>query len=328
MTNYIIRRILYAIPTILIISIISFAVIQAPAGDYVTSQISLLREQYGEGADDQIKTLRIRYNLDAPIYVKYGRWIWNIVTEFNFGYSMAEERPVKEIIAAKLPYTVLISFFALILSWIIAIPVGIYSAVKQHKAFDYIATFFAFFGKSVPAFLLGIVVMYFFYTQLGWGLGGLFSEVYSAAPWSWAKFFDLLRHLLVPVIILSLNSTAGMIRTLRGLMLDELNKQYIQSARARGIAESTILWKHALKVSILPILSTLGSVLPKLVSGTTIISIVLNLPTTGTAMFDALLAQDMYVAGGFVFLLSTLTILGTLISDILMGILDPRIHYS
>ncbi len=328
MTTFILRRCLFIIPLLFLISVISFAVIQAPPGDYLTSQIEELRQQYGSAAERQIQALRQRYGLDQPMYIQYFNWIRNIIVDFDFGYSFAESRAVTEIIRARVPLTVLMTFVTLIFTWVVAIPIGVYSAVRQYTVFDYIFTFFAFIGRSIPNFLLALVLMFFFYTTLGWSLGGLFSPEFQGAPWSWAKVIDLARHLVLPVIVIGTAGTAGMVRVLRGMMLDELNKEYVQTARAKGLNERVVIWKHVFRIAVLPIISTVGWLLPRLVSGAMITSIVLNLPTTGARLFEALQHQDMYVAGSFILLLSSLTIIGTLISDILLAQIDPRIRYD
>ncbi|MFW6287680.1 MAG: ABC transporter permease [bacterium] len=328
MFAYIMRRCLYIIPTLILISIIAFAVIQAPPGDFLTSQIEQLRQQYGSAADRQIEAMRKRYGLGQPMYTQYFKWVTGILTRFDFGQSFAQNRSVKEIIIRRLPFTVLMTFCTLIFTWVVAIPIGVYSAVKQYTVFDYIFTFLAFIGRSIPNFLLALVLMYIFYANFGWSLGGLFSQDYQGAAWGVGKVLDLARHLILPIIVIGTAGTAGMVRILRGMMLDELNKEYVQTARSKGLSEKVVIWKHVFRIAVLPIISTIGWLLPRLVSGAMITSIVLNLPTTGAAMYSALSDQDMYVAGSFVLLLSTLTIIGTLISDILLAQIDPRIRYD
>ncbi|MFW6036115.1 MAG: ABC transporter permease [Halothermotrichaceae bacterium] len=328
MFAYIMRRCLYIIPTLILISIIAFAVIQAPPGDFLTSQIEQLRQQYGSAADRQIEAMRKRYGLGQPMYTQYFKWVTGILTRFDFGQSFAQNRSVKEIIIRRLPFTVLMTFCTLIFTWAVAIPIGVYSAVKQYTVFDYIFTFLAFIGRSIPNFLLALVLMYIFYANFGWSLGGLFSQDYQGAAWGVGKVLDLARHLILPIIVIGTAGTAGMVRILRGMMLDELNKEYVQTARSKGLSEKVVIWKHVFRIAVLPIISTIGWLLPRLVSGAMITSIVLNLPTTGAAMYSALSDQDMYVAGSFVLLLSTLTIIGTLISDILLAQIDPRIRYD
>ncbi|MFW5987852.1 MAG: ABC transporter permease [bacterium] len=328
MTGYILRRVLYIIPLVIIISIISFVIIQAPPGDFLSSQVESLKQQYGSDADMMIEAMRERYGLGEPLYKQYFNWMWGIVTRGDFGYSFEEKRPVTDIIKARIPITVGITLLTLSFTWIIGIPIGIYSAVKQHSIFDYIFTFLAFIGAATPNFLLALVLMFLTYNYLGWDVGGLMSLEFQGASFSLAKLINILQHLILPVIVIGTAGTAGIVRTLRSMVLDELGKQYVQTARSKGITEKKVIWKHVFRVAILPIVSTIGWVLPTLISGEVITSIVLNLPTTGESMFRALENQDMYVAGSFVLLLSTLTIIGTLISDILLAMIDPRIKYT
>lgn len=316
------------IPTFILISVISFIVIQAPPGDYLTTQLENLEQQYGTAAERQVEVLRNRYGLDKPLYVRYFNWIGGILLRGDFGMSLSEGRPVVDIIKERIGYTILITFITMIFSWIVAIPIGVYSAVKQNTFIDYFFTFIAFIGRSIPNFMLALILMYIFYANFGWSLGGLFSSEMIHAPWSFAKLLDLLKHLVLPIIVIGTAGTAGMVRVLRGTMLDELGKEYVQTARAKGIPEWRVIWMHPFKVAILPIISTIGWLLPRLVSGAVITAIVLNLPTTGAAMISALQNQDSYVAGAFVLLLSLLTLIGTLVSDILLAKVDPRIRYD
>lgn len=325
---YITRRSFFMIINIFLISIIAFVVIQLPPGDFLTGKIEQLRAQYGDAVQTQIQSLRIRYGLDLPMQQQYFKWMKGIILHGDFGQSFAENRSVTDVIAERLPMTILITLFSLIFTWIVAIPIGVFSAIKKYSVFDYIFTFFAFIGRSIPNFLLALILMFFLYEYFGLSVGGLFSPVYQTAPWSLAKFIDLLKHMILPVLVIGVGGTAGMVRTLRSMMLDELGKQYVQTARAKGLQERIVIWKHIFRIAIVPIISTIGWLLPTLVSGAMITSIVLNLPTTGAVMYNALLNQDMYVAGSFVLLLSTLTIIGTLISDILLAAVDPRIRYE
>ncbi len=328
MVAYIIRRIIYIIPVLFLISLISFLVIQAPPGDYLTSQMERLEQQYGSAVREQIATLRKRYGLGEPLHIQYFKWISNIILRGDFGRSFAEERSVRDILRTRIPLTVLITLVTFLFTWSVAIPIGVYSAVKQYTPFDYIFTFIAFIGRSIPNFLLALVLLYVFYTNFGMKLGGLFSQQFQGAPWSLAKLLDLARHMIIPIIVIGTAGTAGMVRVLRGMMLDELNKEYIQTARSKGLNEWVVIWKHAFKIAMLPIISTIGWLLPRLFSGAMITAIVLNLPTTGEALYRALMNQDMYVASSVVLLLSTLVIVGTLISDILLAWIDPRIRYD
>lgn len=326
MKFYILRRLLYLIPMLFIISIVSFVIIQLPPGDIISSQIAELEMLYGDRAEEQVELLRTTHGLDQPVLAQYFRWIWRIITRWDFGYSFGEQRPVADIIASRLPLTIWITLVTVVFQWVIAIPIGIYSAVRQHSVFDYVATFVAFIGQAIPNFFLGLVLMYFFYTTFGWSVGGLFSPEYQRAAWSFSKFVNMVQHLIPLIIVVGTAGTAGMVRVLRGTMLDELGKPYVRTARAKGIPESRVILMHPTKVALLPMISTIGWVLPGLVSGAVIVSVVLNIPIAGASMLNALLMQDMYVAGAFVLLLSTLTVVGTLISDILLGVFDPRIR--
>lgn len=329
MYDFIARRVIYFIPTIILISLLSFFIIEAPPGDVVSAQAEQLRALYGdEGVEHIIQRMRARYQLDEPAYTRYISWVRGIITRGDFGHSLIQQRPVLDIMAARLPMTVFITFLTLIFTFVVSIPIGIYSAVKQYSAFDYSFTTIAFLGVSIPNFLLALVLMFFVYHYFGWSVGGLFSAEYAHASWSIGRVIDLLRHLLVPVIVIGTAGTAGNVRTIRGMMLDEMNKEYVQTARAKGLSERIVIWKHAFKIAILPTISTIGWLLPVLVSGETITAIVLDLPTTGPSLFNALLNMDMYLAGSYILLLSTLTVIGTLLSDILLAFIDPRIRYD
>jgi peptide/nickel transport system permease protein len=328
MAAYVIRRLLYMIPTVILISIIAFLVIQAPPGDFLTSYINELQETAGTLSVMEIDFLRAQYGLDKPIHAQYLSWITNIILRGDFGYSLAQQRPVREILAERVPLTMMITAFTLVFTWVVAIPLGVLSAVKQYSLFDYVFTFLAFIGRSIPAFLLALMLMFAFYTLFGWSLGGLYSPEYQYAPWSIGKLIDLSKHLVLPVVVIGSAGTALLVRVLRGMVLDELGKQYVRTARSKGLPERAVVWKHIFRIAILPLISTIGWLLPQLVSGSLIVSIVLNLPTTGSAMFNALMDQDMYLSGSFVLILSILTVIGTLISDILLALIDPRIRYD
>lgn len=328
MLTYIVRRLLYMIPTLFAISIVSFVIIQLPPGDYLTT---LQAQMLQRGEEIDLQTLEIyeeRYGLNQPVYVQYWKWISGIVSEGDFGDSFEWERPVSEMIWGRLTLTFLLSLSTLLFGWIIAFPIGIYSAVKKYSFGDHLATFIGFLGLAVPDFLFALVVMYIAFDWFGQSVGGLYSPEYVDAPWSWGKFLDLLSHMWIPIIIIGTNSTAGLIRTMRANLLDELPKAYVMTARAKGLPEYRLLLKYPVRVALNPFVSTVGWVLPSLVSGAAIVSIILNLPTTGPLLLNSLLAQDMYMAGSFLLILSTLTIVGTLLSDILLAWLDPRIRYQ
>ncbi len=323
----IVKRLLWMIPTMVIISFISFSIIQLPPGDYLTSYIAALGET-GETVDEaQAAALRARYNLDQPFMVQYWRWLAGMV-QGDLGMSFEWNRPVTELIGERILLTSIISIVTLLVTWALAIPVGIYSAVKQYSLPDYCFTFLGFIGLATPNFLLALVFMYIGYSVFGVSAGGLFSPEYQNAVWSFGKFLDLLWHLWIPVIVIGTSGTAGLIRVMRGNLLDELRKQYVMTARAKGVRYWVLLMRYPVRVALNPLVSTVGWVLPGIVSGATITSVVLGLPTTGPLLLRALMNQDMYLAGSMVMMLSLLTLVGTLISDILLLWLDPRIRYE
>ena len=326
MFAYIVRRVLMMIPMLFAISILSFAIIQLPPGDFLTSYVAQLRQQ-GDIVDEaQIEALRERYGMGQPIYVQYGKWIWGILTRGDWGQSFEWQKPVEDLIWERLGLTMIISLSALLVSWFIAIPIGVYSATHQYSFLDYLLTAFSFVGLGTPGFLLALIVLFYAQSQLGVNVGGLFSDEFILAPWSMAKVVDMLKHIWVPLVIVAVGSTAGNIRITRANLLDELNKPYVETARAKGVPESRLIWKYPVRVALNPFFSTVGWSLATLVSGTTLVAMVLSLQTTGPMMLRALTSQDMYLAGSFIFLLSTLTVIGTLISDILLAIVDPRIR--
>jgi len=305
--SYIIRRFLYMIVILLVVSVTAFVIIQLPPGDYLTSYIIRIEGQGGKVTEAQAAALRRRYGLDLPIYFQYFKWMWRML-QGDFGKSFEWNKPVKDLIAERLPLTVMISLFTLIFTYAVAIPIGIYLAT--------------------PNFLFALVLMVVFFKYFGLSVGGLFSPQYMTAPWSIGKFLDMLKHLPIPIIVIGTAGTAGLIRVMRGCLLDELRKQYVITARAKGVSERILLFKYPVRVAINPIISTIGWTLPGIVSGETITAIVLGLPTTGPLLFRALLSQDMYLAGSTVMFLSFLTVIGTLISDILLVWIDPRIRYE
>ena len=328
MLQFILRRTLMMIPTLFAISIVTFVIIQLPPGDFFTTYISNMAAM-GETVDQtQVEKIKEQYGFDQPIYVQYGKWIWNIISKGDFGRSFQKGKPVTDLIGERMALTVAISLFALLITWVIAFPIGIFSAVRQYSIWDYIFTFFGFIGLAVPSFLLALVLMYIAFKYLGQSVGGLFSPGVTDAPWSLEKIKDLLAHMWIPVVLIALEGTAGLIRVMRANLLDELHKPYYVTAKAKGLSEFQALIQYPVRVALNPWISSVGWILPGLVSGATIISVVLNLPTTGPMQLEALLNQDMYLAGSFVLLLSSLTVVGTLISDILLAWLDPRIRYQ
>lgn len=328
MLNYIIKRILMMLPTIIVITIITFIVIQLPPGDYLTTYIANMEDRGVQVDEAQIQALKERYGLDRPIYVQYWKWISNIVLRGDFGRSFHWNMPVTELIWSRLGMTLVLSVTTLLFTWIVALPIGIYSAVKQYSIGDYVATFVGFLGLAIPNFIFALVLMYVSYAYFGQSVGGLFSPEMVDAPFSLAKVVDLLKHIWIPVIVLGTAGTASMIRIMRANLLDELKKTYVMAARARGLKESVLLARYPVRVAMNPFVSTIGWSLPTLISGATVTAIVLSLPTTGPMLIDALKAQDMYLAGAFLLMLSVLTVIGTLLSDILLVVLDPRIRFE
>jgi peptide/nickel transport system permease protein len=328
MLQYILRRVLYMIPTLFAISIVSFIIIQLPPGDYLTSLVATMAST-GETVDRaQLVALEQRYGLGQPIYVQYWKWISGILLRGDFGQSFEWNQPVSSLIWGRLALTFVLSLSTLLLTWFIAFPIGIYSAVRQYSVGDYISTIIGYVGLAIPNFLLALVLMYISFKYFNQSVGGLFSPEYADAPWTLAKVWDMLKHLWIPMIIIGTAGTAGLIRIMRANLLDELHKPYVVTARAKGLSETKLLLKYPVRMALNPFVSTLGWTLPVLVSGAAIVSIVLSLPTAGPLLLRALMSQDMYLAGSFILLLSTLTVIGTLISDILLAWLDPRIRLT
>jgi len=326
MLLFILRRILVMIPTLIAVSILSFVIIQLPPGDFLTSYAAQLRAE-GDTVDAaELEALRVRYGLNQPVYVQYGKWMSGILLRNDWGQSLEWRKPVKELIWERLGLTAALSLITLFVSTVIAIPIGVYSATHQYSWLDYFMTFFSFVGLGTPGFLLALIVMFLAQSYLGLNVGGLFSDEYMLAPWSWAKVWDMLKHIWIPVLILAFSATAGNLRITRANLLDEMNKPYVETGRAKGLKEGKLIWKYPVRVALNPFFSTIGWSLASLVSGTTLVAMVLSLQTTGPMLLRALTSQDMYLAGSFILLLSALTIIGTLISDILLAIADPRIR--
>ncbi len=325
MLAYIGRRALLAVFTVWAISVLAFAIIQLPPGDYVTSYIAQMASTGSVVSEEEAETLRIQYGLGQPMYVQYLKWMQQVV-QGNFGMSMEWRRPVGEVIGERLWLTVVVSVAALILTWGLALPIGIYSAVRQYSVGDYVATFIGFIGLAVPNFLLALVLLYLGFVFFNANIGGLFSPELQDAPWSGARVWDLLKHLPVPALILGLAGTAQQIRIMRANLLDELRKPYVVTARSKGLAEARVILKYPVRVALNPFASTIGYTLPYIVSGSIIVSLVLGLPTVGPLLLKALIAQDMFLAGTIVLLLGVMTVIGTLLSDILLVWIDPRIR--
>jgi peptide/nickel transport system permease protein len=322
---YIGRRALLAVFTVWAISVLSFVIMQLPPGDYVTSYIAQMASMGSVVTDEEAQALRIQYGLGQPIYIQYLKWM-KLVVVGDFGFSMEWRRPVTEVIGDRLWLTVVVSVAALILTWALALPIGIYSAVRQYSVGDYAATFIGFIGLAVPNFLLALVILYFGFTLFNAHVGGLFSPEYQDAPWSAARVWDLIKHLPVPALILGLAGTAQQIRIMRANLLDELRKPYVVTARSKGLTETRVILKYPVRVALNPFASTIGYTLPYIVSGSIIVSLVLSLPTVGPLLLRALISQDMFLAGTIVLLLGVMTVIGTLLSDILLVLIDPRIR--
>jgi peptide/nickel transport system permease protein len=325
MLTYIARRLLLLIPTVFVISVVSFVIIQLPPGDFLTAYVSNLESQ-GQFVDQSaVQALRQQYGLDQPKYVQYLKWVGGML-HGNFGQSFQWRQPVADLIWDRLGLTLALSSASVLLIWAVAFPVGIYSAIRQYSPGDYLFTFLSFVGLGVPSFLLALVVMWFAFSRFGITVGGLFSPEYANSPWDVGRLVDFAQHLWIPMVVLGIGGTAGLIRIMRANLLDELQRPYVDTARAKGLAERTLILKYPVRMALNPFVSTVGWTLPGLVSGSVIVSVVLNLPTTGPLLLNALLSQDMYLAGAIVLLLSILTVLGTLISDLLLAGLDPRIR--
>ena len=329
MWRYLFRRFLSMLFTVWIISLLSFALIQLPPGDYVTDLVNqLVTTSQGAAtiSSEYVEQLREMYGFNQPMYVQYFKWIGKILTRGEFGYSFVYKRDAAVMIVERLPMTFALSFSSFILVWVIALPIGIYSAVRQYSIGDYIFSFIGFIGVAVPNFLLALILLFITYKYFDQAMIGLFSEEYASAPWDMAKFIDMLKHLWIPALMIGLGGTAGLIRTMRANLLDELNKPYVETARSKGLSEGHLLFKYPVRHAMNPFVSTIGWALPGLISGDLIVSIVLNLPTSGPVLYNALTAQDMYVAAGFILMLSILTVIGTFVSDVLLALLDPRIR--
>jgi len=328
MLSYVIKRLIYMIPTLFGMSLIAFAIIQLPPGDYVTSMLASMADS-GQNVDPaQLDALRQSYGFNDPMWLQYFKWISGILLRGDFGYSFEWNRPVAELIWERMGSTLAISLASLVFVWAVSLPIGIYSAMRRHSVGDYGFTLLGFIGLAIPNFIMALVLMYFSYKYMGQSVGGLFSPEYVEAPWSWGKFLDLLAHLWIPIIVIGTNGTAALIRILRANLTDELNKPYVVTAKAKGLPEYKAVIKYPVRIALNPFVSAIGWVLPELISGVTITAIVLNLPTAGPLLLRALISQDMYLAGSFILLMGVLTLVGMLISDILLALLDPRIRFN
>jgi peptide/nickel transport system permease protein len=327
MLSFIIRRTIVMVLTLIAVSIVAFAIIQLPPGDYLTSYIASLSAT-GDQVDPRvIENLRTQYGLGQPFYIQYFKWITGVV-QGNFGHSFEWKRPVWELIWGRLGNSVMIEGLAVVVMWLIALPIGIYAAVRKYSLGDYVATVAGFIGLAVPNFFFALILMYLAYVWFGTTMGGLFSPEFETARWSLPRLWDFFTHAWAPVLVLATSGTAELIRILRANLLDELKKPYVTTARAKGLPEWKVILKYPVRLALNPLVSTIGWLLPALVSGSVIVSVVMNLPTAGPMLLRSLTTQDMYLAGAIILLLSVLTVIGTLISDILLAWIDPRIRYG
>lgn len=327
MLRYIGRRVLAMVPTLFIIVVIGFAIIELPPGDYLTHYIAQLQSQGYEGAQKEAEFLRMRYALDQPAYKRFFNWLFHFV-QGDFGDSFAYRQPVRDLIGARLAMTLVVSLTSLILAWVIGIPIGVYSATHQYSIGDQFFTVMAFVGVGVPSFVLALILLVGGSRLLGFVPSGLFSPEFESAPWSAAKIVDLLKHLWVPALIVSVTGTAGLIRIMRGNLLDVQRMPYMQTMRAKGVKERKITWKYGVRNAIHPLVMSLGMSLPSIISSTAITGIVLNLPVMGPMYLQATRTQDVYLAGTFLIMITVLLVIGNLLADILLAVLDPRVRYD
>ncbi len=327
MFNYILRRLGYMAVTMVIVAILGYVIIELPPGSYVEVYIQRLRAQGANLTEGQIQELYQRYGLDQPEYVRFFKWITGFVRG-DFGQSFAYNLEVKDLIWGRLGLTLVFSILSLLFSWLLAIAAGVYSATHRNTIPDYLITVLQFIGLSMPNFLLALILMVFAQDVLHQEVGGLFSSGFEKAPWSLAKIGDLLNHMWIPIIVIGASGTAWLSRVMRANLLDVMNMQYVQTARAKGLTENTVTWKHAFRNAIHPLIMVLGSSLPGVISGETIVALVLNLPTTGPLYVNALLQKDMYLAGAFLVFLSLALLVGNLLADVLLAWVDPRIRYE
>ena len=334
MFTYFVHRVLIMIPTLLAISALIFVIIELPPGDYLSNQIQELKSRGDTAALAKAEFLRHQYGLDRPFVERYATWlgVWpgpkgfSGLLQGDLGYSFEFDLPVTEVVGDRLLLSFVVSFATIVFTWVVSFPIGVYSATHQYSVGDHSLTFLGFIGLATPNFLLALVLVYFANIAFGTSIGGLMDPRYLDQPWSWAKFVSVLEHLWIPVIVIGTSGTAAMIRRLRANLLDELQKQYVVTGRAKGLSPLRLLIKYPLRVSLNPFVSDIGNMLPQVISGAAIVSVVLSLPTTGPMLVHALQAQDQYLAGSFLMFLSLLTVVGMFLSDVALAALDPRIR--
>ncbi len=325
MLGYLVRRILIMIPTLIAISIVIFIIINLPPGDYFSTYIAELQSQ-GEKANlAKIAFLKAQYGFDRPLWEQYLFWAGGLL-HGDMGFSFLYDLPVNKVVGDRLMLTFVVSFTTILFTYVVAFPIGVYSATHQYSMADYLLTFLGFLGLATPSFLFALVLIYLAHVYLGISVGGLMDPVYLDKPWSWPKVLSVFAHLWIPVIVIGTAGTAGMIRRLRANLLDELQKQYVVTARAKGLHPLKILFKYPLRLALNPFISDIGSLLPHVISGAAVVSIVMSLPTTGPMLLDALRSQDMFLAGSFLMFMAFLTVIGVFVSDLALAVLDPRIR--
>ena len=336
MFTYTIHRILIMIPTLLTISIITFMIIRLPPGDYLSNMITELQAQGEPAALEKVKFLREQFGLDKPVLEQYAIWLgvmpgpngFSGLLQGDWGWSFEFNRPVGEVVQDGITLTLILNRAAVLFTWIVAFPIGVYSATHQYSWGDYGFTLLGYLGLATPNFLLALVMLFFANLWFGLSIGGLMDPQYSDAPWSWGKLISVSQHMIIPVIIIGASGTAAMIRRLRANLLDELQKQYVTTARAKGLPSFRLLVKYPMRMSLNPFVADIGHLLPHLISGSTIVSAVLSLPTVGPVLLHALQSQDQYLAGSLLMFLALLTVLGMFVSDLLLAALDPRIRLT
>src|SRR5215203_879741 len=326
MVSYIVRRVFYAMIMIVLVSFVSFLIIKLPPGDFLTQKLAQLRARGDRSAEGQIETYRKRYNLDKPFIWQYSNWATNFL-KGDFGESFEYERPVREMLGERVTMTIILGVASLVVVWMLAIPLGVFSAVKQYSVGDQIITTLSFVGLGMPGFLLALLVLYFAITKLNIEATGLFSTEYISAPWSWARVGDLMKHLWIPALISAITGVGGLTRIMRGQVLDTLGQPFVEAARARGLKNGTVIWKHAVRIAINPLIVILGSeAIPGIIGGGGLVSVVLNLPTIFPLFIASLQKLDMYMAGTCIVLITLLTLVGNLLADLVLAWVDPRIR--
>jgi peptide/nickel transport system permease protein len=327
MISYIFRRILTSIPTLLMIMVIGYFIMELPPGDYLTRYVQQLEAQGQSGAREQGKALRERYNMDDPAYVRFGNWFFNFFRG-EYGDSFAWGRTVKEVIGPRLGMTIMLSILVVAFSWGIGIPIGVYSATKQYSFLDHVLTLGAFIGLGIPPFMVTLMLLLFGFNMTGEVLTGFFSQDMLSMPWSWLKFLDLMKHLWIPLVVAATTGTAWVLRIMRGNLLDELKVNYVQAARARGLSERLVIWKHAVRNALHPLVMAFGGSFSWTISNFAIVSIVLDLPTLDPIYLQATREQDIYLAGTILVMVGFLNVAGNLFADIMLAWLDPRVRFE